>query len=301
MAELITALNFSSLNIIESTALDADANAGANQFTIQNPSNFATNRPIKIGEGELSEIKTVSNITGNQITISGTLDFNHKKFEKVIRLRGNQVEFYRAPNVDGTPPNNATYSDIGIVTIQADKLETEFTDPNGGADYWYKFVYVDSFDASKTDLAQATPVRGGDYGHYCSIDDIRREAGFGGNVHIPNSQISDTRDDAESEVKGALIVAGYKLPLLSVPPVVRNITKRLAAGYLLLQDYGVGAENSTAEGNAKVDLANKLLTKIQNREIKLLNVLEESHKKDYAVNGYPDDTIEPPITMDKEW
>lgn len=301
MAELLTALNFSSLNIVETTFLDADANASAQSFTVQNPSNFATNRPIKIGEGERAEIHRVQGITGNQITIVGTLAFDHKKFERVNRLRGDQVEFNRALNVDGQPPSNATYNDIGIITIKADTLETEFTDPDGGEDYWYKFVYVDSFDASKTDLTQATPVRGGDYGHYCTIDDIRREAGFGANVHIPNSTIADTREDAESEVKGALIVAGYSLPLASVPPVVRNITKRLAAGYLLLQDYGVGAENSTAEGNSKVDLANKLLQKIQNRDIKLLNVLEESHAKSYAVNGYPDDTTEPQITMDKEW
>lgn len=301
MAELLTALNFSSLNIIEVTALDADVEAGQNQFTVQNPSNFSTNRPIRIGDGERAEIHRISNITGNQITITANLSFKHKKFERVIRLRGDQVEFYRASNVDGTPPNNATYNDIGIVTIQADVLETEFTDPDGGSDYWYKFVYVDSFDASKTDLAQAVPNRGGDYGHYCTIDDIRREAGFGGNTHIPNSTISDVRDDAESEVKGALIVAGYKMPLDTVPPVVRNITKRLAAGYLLLQDYGVGAENSTAEGNSKVELANKLLTKIQNREIKLLNVVEIGLGKDTAISGYPDNTVEPPITMDKVW
>jgi hypothetical protein len=213
------------------------------------------------------------------------------KYEKLIKLFGDQIRIFRASNIDGSIPADESFTELATISIEADQLFTDYLDTTGGSDFWYKFVYRNSANFYTTDLADSIAVRGGDFGHYVSVSEIRNEAGFTNNPDITDQMIADRREDAESEVKGALSVAGYKLPLTNpIPSVVKNATKLLAAGYLLLQDYGVTAEGSNKEGQAKIDLAEKILKKIQNREIVLTDIKEASLAKETIIGGWPNDS-----------
>ena len=251
MAELLRLDNFGPLNVVETTQLDADADAGQAVVTVKNSQGFATGDFFRIGDGEQAEIKKVLSISGNNITADTNFSFKHLKYEKLIKLFGDQIRIFRASNIDGSIPADESFTELATISIEADQLFTDYLDATGGSDFWYKFVYRNSDNLNTTDLADSIAVRGGDFGHYVSVSEIRNEAGFTNNPDITDQMIADRREDAESEVKGALSVAGYNLPLTNpIPAVIKNATKLLAAGYLLLQDYGVTAEGSNKEGQA---------------------------------------------------
>ena len=75
-----------------------------------------------------------------------------------------------------------------------------------------------------------------------------------------------------------------------VPYVVSYITRLLAAGYALLQDYGPTVQNDTKDGDLKIKNAMDLLGKIQNNELPLLDYAEQPMSKTYQVSGWPDNT-----------
>lgn len=306
MPETIFADSYTPSNLGEKSFLTLDASSGQPDITVDNSNNFIANDFVLLSvQGtENSEIKQILSVAGDVITFTTNLENDYLEGEFVTELNANQIKFYRASNVDGNYPADAGYSLIGTVTIESDNLETQFIDNTGGSDYWYKYTYYNSSSTNESAISTSAARRGGNFGHYCTVDDIIREAGFGGNIHIPASVVADTREDAESEVQGSLTVAGYQLPLTFVPPVIRNITKRLAAGYLLLQDYGVEAENSTKEGNAKIDLANKLLEKIQSREMQLVGVTQVPVDVDDSIGGTSisaSNNNEPKIRMQEKW
>lgn len=291
MADTIIATNYPKKNILETSGLDADANAGQNQIDIENTDNFPIGCILRIGSGEKAEIGTILSYGGGFATLTSNLLFKHLENEPVVRLFGSQIKFYRAiASASNSIPDDSLFITIATVTIQADELTTSYSDPGGGSGYWYKYTFLNPAVPTETDLASSNAVRGGNYGHYSTVKDIRREAGFDENDNVLDIWISDARDDAESQVKGALSVAGYTLPLTQVPPIIRNIVKKIAAGNVLLQDYGAGAEGTNKEGKAKIDYGERLLDKIMNKDIVLVDIEQTTEQAQTdSIEGFPND------------
>jgi phage gp36-like protein len=292
MAQLLKAPNYDSDNIAERTEVNADVASGQATVTVKNVQGFANSDFFRIGEGETAEIKKISSISNQTITATTNFTFPHNRGEKLVKLRFDQIKFKRANNVNGSVPVDGSFSTIATVNIEADQDETEYNDPVGSSSYWYKYTYYNSDSANESDISDSIAVRGGGFGYYCSIDDVRIEAGFVNNFAITDKMIQDRLDEAQDEVKGALS-ARYTLPLSYVPKILRNITKLLAAGYLLITAYGPGEEGTNKEGQQKIQHAQALLAKIVSGEIALIGIDEQVIAGNIdTISGYPDNTAE---------
>lgn len=289
--------NFLSNNIVTETELTADAASGQNQLTVLNTEGLADNDYLAISANNgISEIVQIQSISGLTITTVSNLTLNHKNHEKIKKLFGNQTQVYRAANVDGTIPDDTTFAALGSpVTIQPDQPYTQVTDSSGGDAYWYKFTYYNATSAAQTDLSEAEAVRGGGYGDYCSIQEIIDEAGLG-DFHLDPSKLAQYRVEAQSEVKGAMSSAGYTMPLQTtsgtyyVPDMITGVTKRLAAGFALVRNYGTVKPGSAKDGKAKIDDARALIAMIQLNDVVLLDTNEQQLAKQNLVGGWPDNT-----------
>ncbi len=83
---------------------------------------------------ETSEIATVFSTAGKNVTFTTDLTNEHRRFESVTKLFGDQIKVYRAANVDGNIPIDASFSQIGSATdIDPDQTFTIFTDGSGEA------------------------------------------------------------------------------------------------------------------------------------------------------------------------
>ena len=292
MAQIVTLDQFPKFNLIEVSELTADVLAAATEITVLNPDSFDDEHAILIGNPveEDAEIVTPSALDGSDITVSALLR-NHNKGTKVYKLRANKIKVYRATNTDDLQPDSISDygSAIGTVTLQADQREIEFSDPTGGSGYWYLYTFYNDLSDPPTEtvINLSEGVRGGDLGHYCTVPQIRNEAGFDDNQYIPDYLIDEARENSESQVDGALSVAGYTLPLTYVPPLIRNITKMLAAGYLLLTDYGTGADGSTKEGEKKIKIAEKYLDRIQESKLQLIGLSKLPVTLNSQIDGWP--------------
>lgn len=294
MAQIVTLDQFTRFNLLEVTELTEDVFEGDTAITLLNSDSFDDEHAILIGNPvqEGAEIVIPSDVDGAEVAVSALLR-DHLKGTRVYKLRASKLKVYRAANIDGLQPTEISDygSAIATIDVEPDQREIEYTDPTGGSDYWYLYTFFNPLDASESAINITEGVRGGDSGHYCTVPQIRNEAGFDENIYIPEALMAEAREDAESQVDGSLAVAGYDLPLTFVPPMVRNITKRLAAGYLLLTDYGTGADGSTKEGEQKIKIAEKLLDKIANNKIALIGLTKTPISQNSSIDGWPlDDT-----------
>ena len=100
----------------------------------------------------------------------------------------------------------------------------------------------------------------------------------------------------ENEILERLAAAGYLIPLqasngsLYVPPVVENIARLLAAGYLLKQEYGAVTEDVEKNGDDKIEQAYNMLDDILSQKIVLIDVIGQTIEGTAQVTGWPDDT-----------
>ncbi|MDQ0923341.1 phage gp36-like protein [Pseudarthrobacter sp. W1I19] len=268
MSTTLQADSFAPANIKERAVLDADVAVAATSLTLKSNQGLAVGDFLYLGalnqEGcEKGVIQSLSGATG--VTLIAGVGFAHKRFEPVTAVLGDQVHFYRAANVDGTVPADSAFA--GILTpadIDPDQPSTYRVDSTGGSGYWYKVTYYSSTAAADaTDLAAATAVRGADYAHYASLNEIRGRAGFGKNLNLLDSTIDSCRRAAESEINGAL-AGKYTIPFdKPVPELIRHIATDLAAGFLLLDQYGTLSDGSTKDGAARVKDARAQLLQIQ--------------------------------------
>jgi hypothetical protein len=301
MAEQIQIPNFDSINLVESALLDADADLGQPTVTLLSLQGISASDKIYLGPlaAETSEIATVLSTAGKNVTFTTNLVNEHRRFESITKLFGDQIKVYRAANVDGTIPSDASFSQIGsAVDIDPDQTFTLFTDGSGGSGYWYKTTYFNSVTLAETNLAQSFASRGGGYGHLVAVEAVRLEAGLQNATHLDDSLIAERRDQAEDEVLGRLAAAGYVIPLqasngtLFVPPMVENITRLLAAGYLMIQEYGELAEEDPKSGKSKIKQAYDMLRDIQEQKVILVDVVGVSLAHTSQVSGWPDNTTE---------
>lgn len=296
-SEILQAENLNPNNIAAIDTVNVTVNAGDNTVTAKNAVDFTTNDFFRIGDGETAEIKQVNGVAGQVITINGTFSFKHNRFEELIKLRGDKIQFLRAADL-GTnyPPPDVNFTQFALVSIDASSFITEAIDASGGSGYWYKYVYYDSFTLSTTNIADAVAVRGGDYGHLCTIPDVRLASGFVRNYKVTDAMLSDARDMAESEVKSALFGAGYILPMVDgqsnpfTPPVVRNVAKILAGGYALLDQYMITGQTNNKDATNKITMGQKLLANITGENYTLIDGAGKALAKTSKINGWPDST-----------
>ena len=105
---------------------------------------------------------------------------------------------------------------------------------------------------------------------YEELDNIRDEAGFTGNANVTDPKITAYQSAATSHIDG-IISRIYTLPLSDVPEIIVLIERKLAAGHLLLDEYGEQADGTSKDGNSKVEWAEEMLKQIEEGVIRLLD------------------------------
>lgn len=294
MAETLRPTNYDAINVLEKTELSADVAAGQKVANVINAQGIVADDFYVIGplSAELSELAQLDSKTGNALTAEANYANAHKRGDQVTKLFGNKMKLYRAANVDGTAPADASFVELVTIDIEADQSFTEYVDSLGGSGYWYKKTYYNSTNTSETSLAASDAVRGGNYGAYATWEEVREEAGLTNNRYIPEDVYQDKLVMAQSEVNASLRVGGYTLPLAVVPKLVKNATLLIAAGYVLLKDYGVATTGTNKEGNQKLEQGRLLLKNIETKRDTLTDDAGEELTTNTTgkVNGYPDDS-----------
>lgn len=281
MAITIQIDNFSSNNIREQSQLAVAVVAGATSVTPDNIQGYATGDFLLIGRpGAEQTEKRTATVSGNSITVAA-LAYDHKRFAQITSIWGDQAKLYRAANTDGKAPANASFAVVGsAVTIETDQNFTNLVDngvtPDTAKNYWYKYTFYNSSTTTETDLGDSVAIRGGGYGHYAAISLIRKAAGFANNMNITPSTIDEYRVQAEDEVNSAL-VGQYVLPFDPVPPKITEIVKQLAAGHLLIDQFGAFTAGAGGKsGKDMVDEARAELLKYQKRQLTLVDATASS-------------------------
>lgn len=275
MSQIIKTANYSSSNIIEQTKLTADIAAAVTTLPVENSGGFANNDYVYIGNygAESGEMKQLSATppSGTSLTITATT-LAHNRYDQAVKLFGNQIRLYRAANVDGTQPTDANFSLLSTTNIDFDQTDTSIEDASGSSDYWYKYTYYNETSSAETSLATSGAMRGGGYGNYCSIEQIRQAAGLTNNRWISDTRIDEKRQAAQDEVNGAL-VGLYTVPFTGpIPATIQDITARIAAGLLLTSQMS-NYVNTNDRGKAILDAARADLDALQDK------------KKSIVVNG----------------
>jgi len=296
MSQTIVIENFPDSNVSEMSYLTIDALLGQAKVNIENADNVNADDYVIIGlpGDENSEIKQVNSLSSLEVTLKTNLLTSHFKNDPFTVIRANQAKIYRAVNVDGSIPDDSDFSEIATITLEADQLSTEYVDTSGGDGYWYKYTFYNQTSQSETDIADAIAVRGGNYGMYATVEEVRNEAGLSGNRWITDRQIMAKLDQAQSEVDGSLIIGGYDLPLANVPEMVKNATLLLAAGYLLSKEYGPEHTGTNKDGQLKIKMGRDILTKIENGLIALVDPITKAEisQGESGISGFPDATTE---------
>ena len=252
--------SFSENNIRERSKLSEGADIGAQTLTFESAEGFADGDTIYVGElsREGCEKAVIASVNDAMtVTLSQPLSLRHGRYEAVSSVVGDKIHVYRAANVDGTVPTDAAFSVLATREIDPDQLSTYFTDPAGNSNYWYRYTYYNEISLAETDLDDSDARRGDDFGHYASLGEIRKEAGFENAFNLSDTVVDQQRRAAESEINTAL-ASKYSVPFSPVPEIIHTLTVQLAAGLLLQNAY-----RGTDRGKDKLKAARDLIKALQ--------------------------------------
>lgn len=259
MSAQITIDNYSAANLLEQSPLTADAIVGATDLSLENNQGFATSDSVLVGApgAEGSEVATVSAVNANQKDLTiGALKFKHLADAQVSKLFGTQAKIYRAPNNStNLAPDDSQYTLLATVTLEADQATTTYTDNAGGDQYWYKYTLFNSTSSTETDRTQSPATRGdgSSSGNYTTPAAIRSEAGFNRAKYVTDEMIELKRAAAQDEINSAL-GGYYQVPFKApINSFVADITTRLAAGLLMVEQFGAYDNSLKALGEKKRD------------------------------------------------
>lgn len=299
--ETLSLPNFSDMNILEELDLSADALASQAVANVINSQEISVNDYLAYAPNEENaEIKQIQTITGQALQMTQNFIQLHREHERIIKLYGPSFHIYKAAaGADNTAPSDATFIANGVyatVSIDPDQPYTFYTDNAGGSGFFYKFTYYNPTTNTETDISLAEAIRGGGYGHYCSIEAIKKEAGLGDARRLDSTDIAARRDEVESEIKGKLASAGYVMPLQTqsgvffVPAYIEGLTRRLTAAVILEQNYGVTKPNTNKDGGTKSVKVRDQIAEIQLTDVTLLDYNEQPMAKVQQLDGWPDDS-----------
>lgn len=136
---------------------------------------------------------------------------------------------------------------------------------------------------------------------YSTNAKIREEAGFTGNTNVTNANITTYQDPATNFING-IVSRVYELPFATVPDIIELIERKLAAGHLLLEEYGDQAEGTSKDGAAKVKWAEDTLKMIENGTMPLVDAsgVESAVVSRVNLSGFPVDSTGTDKTTDKD-
>ncbi len=257
----------------EKTFLRENVSLEATTLLIKNAGNFVINDFIVIGTigTETAEIRRIDSISSDlrEIVITEKINFNHGKLEPIQVIRFDKRKFYRSDSEDGAYSHLS--SEGSPVDIQVDIPEgTRFEDATGNNTHYYKATYWNSFSGDESSLDDAVASKASDVDHYTSIYRIRQEAGMLENDFITSDIIDSYRVEAEAQVEGA-IASVYSIPFSYIPRLLQHIVSLLAAGHLLMKEYGMEADVEISKtGQRKIERAEALLGKIAEGDIILI-------------------------------
>lgn len=249
MGTVVRADSFAPTNLQEHTELSASAPAGATSIQVTSTQGYVANSILYVGQlsRETCEKATVSAVTNaTTLALNSALKLDHASSESVWSVVGSHLRIYRAADVDGTVPPDDAFSVLATREIDADQTSTYYNDPTGSSAYWYRITYYDPDSQAETPLSEAPAFRGDDFGHYCSLPQIRTEAGFTNALNLRDSDIDQQRRAAEREINSAL-GSRYTVPFDPVPGLINTITIQLAAGLLMADAYGSSSPNVVAK------------------------------------------------------
>lgn len=310
MSQTVKIDNFSALNIVQASVLNADIAAGTSvTISIPDTAGIVAGDFLALGAlGSTScEIVTVASVTNATALVITTVGLPHQRSEAVTKLFGTQVKLYRATDTNGNPPVDGSFSIVGsAVPIVPNAQTTSVFDAGGGAGYWYKFNYFNPTSSAETGLADSKVVRGGGYGDYATLAEILEEAGMNKNPNITPADVAQKRQRAQNIINSYLFEV-YSTPFaVPVPPLINTCCIMLAAGYLMMAEYGQSATGTSKDGNAKIlevmDPDAKsgkygLLDMIKMRESILTDSAGTSLLISDMISSYPNDGTDPTTTV----
>lgn len=253
MAQTISLDNFNG-NILSQVKLTADAPAGSNSLSVQNSVNFASAEFMLIGNPGAPGCEIMSAVSPIDAVTVGTANptlLPHNNGDQLSLLFGASINIYRATDQYGTgqQPDDDQFSNIDTVTIDPTQQNTEYTDSSPGS-FWYKYTFLNQNTASETQLSDSIANQAGQT-HYVSLSQIRDAAGFSDAPQVTDSKISAFRDAAEREVNGAM-ASIINLPFtLPINPIIVQITKNIAAGELMQDEYNTISPTIAMGGASK--------------------------------------------------
>ncbi|MGW5074069.1 hypothetical protein [Rhodococcus sp. NPDC004095] len=220
------------MNIRERTKLTASASVGDETLTVQSTQGYPDGEIVYVGElsREGCERGVVESIDDETtISLVDPLELPHTRFSDVIAVLGDTIRIYRTDNVDDRVPADDAFTLLATRSIDPDQLSTYYRDSEGTSAHWYRWTYYNATTSEETD--PSTPIRGDDFGHYASISEIRREAGFENAHNLSDLNIDEQRRAAEAEINTRL-AGKFKTPFNPVPEIIRIRTRQLAAALL---------------------------------------------------------------------
>jgi hypothetical protein len=309
MANTLEAENFPADNIRDILVLDADVAAGSQTVVAKSSGTLASGDYLYLsspGSQTAEKVQVSGSPTATTVSLASPARYLHRRGETATAPYGDQIQFMYSANVDGSVPGLPAFQILQAVDIDPSSVSTAFVDTAASVSTdptsrWYAYVYRNSGTGATTDINDAVPSRGGDYGHYCSLERIRSEAGFKKSNYITDQDIEMQRQRAEEEINGYLSKM-TTLPLaVPLPQMVSSLAVVLAAGYLMLVEYGVQADTKAVarNGQAKVDWAIRKLDAMLDGRLPLLDVrgVNITSYSDYG--NFPTDTTSPVFTIGK--
>lgn len=280
MAQTINLPNYKTINLKAQSRIDKDVSVGDTSLVFENTAEFNAGDTIAIGNtpaGEVTELLTIAAITdATTLTTTAPASLYHQRYEYVNSLLGTTLKVYRAANLTGLAPDDTAFAYLASVPLAADQATSQYTDPNGSEAYWYKFSYFNPTTSLETSLGDVDAVRGAGVGNYCSIEDIRNEAGFNHAPFITDPMIQKKRQAAQDEIN-ATLQGFYDLPFTNpINPFIADICTRLAAGLLLLEQYGSIASMNNNNGTTKLAAARADLQKLAMKQSELTDANGQS-------------------------
>lgn len=296
MSSTLAIPSFADINLLERSTLSQGSTAGDDTIKLESTQGYLANQTIFVGtparEGcESAVIQAVTDQT--TLTLTSGLKLAHTRFESVVSVVGGSIRIYRAANVDGTVPDDGLFSLIQTRTIDPDQQTTYYTDPDGSSDYWYKLTYYDQTANAETALSDAVAVRGDDFGHYASLTEIRRDAGFENAYNLSDVTVDQHRRTAEAEINASLATA-YTVPFSPVPEIIHTLTIQLASGFLMNDAY----KGRSAKAKDQIKDARAAIKAFASRDATIVDENGASTATGTIVSSYPGDSESRAFSMD---
>jgi hypothetical protein len=224
--------------------LTAGVAAGsAVSIPVDNSAGFNVDDYIVIGaegsdQAELVQITAIAD--ANHVT--ATLAQAHSADDPIVFYRYNERKFYGSLTSGGAYTELTAYGSpaaIGVDDPQGTSIEY-----TGGEGYiYFKSTYWNSTTSTESNIADANEVLADESTRYCSLYQIRKQAGITQNPYYDDGKVEDKRKQAENEVNSYLLNR-YVLPLTNsvdapeVPFLITRCAYMLAAGYIDYEEFG---------------------------------------------------------------